>query len=393
MSLVQGLHGVIAIVLLCGLLFVEEAGVPLPIAPGELTLLAAGLLIAAGGLNPFAFVPLAIAACIAGALVGYSWARIVGERGLRTVAGKFRQSKNLERVSGRVRAGGARSIAISRSIIGLRIYTTLVAGAAGVSLRTFLLGMVPVTAAWVITYVVLGAVVGIPIERFFNSVEKLLAQGAILVAVGVGVFLAVRRAPGGERSVLMRVPYPVRVGVAIAIDTGIVASVVAGVLSGVRIAVGIHLIVDWVDAVVVVAMIALFYLIATRRGRGTVGETLLNAHYIRRFRVPTPMAMTNPAETGVFSDESLLPAAATLKALSDVSRLRIARVLVDGNRTLAQVAAAAGMQPEETLYHLAELEQSGIVRAEGGGEDRRYCLDDRVHTALLNLLPARTLAG
>lgn len=62
MSPLQGLHGTLAIVVLCGLLFVEEAGVPLPFAPGEVTLLAAGLLIASGGLNAFVFIPLAIVA-------------------------------------------------------------------------------------------------------------------------------------------------------------------------------------------------------------------------------------------------------------------------------------------------------------------------------------------
>jgi hypothetical protein len=44
MGFIQGLHGTMALVLLCSLLFAEEAGVPLP-TPGELTLIAAGLLI------------------------------------------------------------------------------------------------------------------------------------------------------------------------------------------------------------------------------------------------------------------------------------------------------------------------------------------------------------
>ena len=78
MSFLQGLHGVVAVVLLCGLLFAEESGVPLPFAPGEIVLLAAGLLIAAGGLDPYVFIPLAMLACIAGSVVGYSWARLVG---------------------------------------------------------------------------------------------------------------------------------------------------------------------------------------------------------------------------------------------------------------------------------------------------------------------------
>lgn len=51
MSFIEGLHGVVAIVLLCTVLLAEEAGVPLPM-PGELALVVAGLLIGTGGLDP-----------------------------------------------------------------------------------------------------------------------------------------------------------------------------------------------------------------------------------------------------------------------------------------------------------------------------------------------------
>ncbi|MGC1908773.1 MAG: VTT domain-containing protein, partial [Candidatus Dormiibacterota bacterium] len=132
MSFLSGLHGVVAIVLLCSLLFVEEAGVPLPFAPGELTLLAGGLLIAAGGLDPWVFFPVAYAACVAGATVGYSWARVVGERGMTGLAVRFHKARALERVAARVRAARPLGIGASRLIPGLRIYTTLVAGAFGV---------------------------------------------------------------------------------------------------------------------------------------------------------------------------------------------------------------------------------------------------------------------
>ena len=112
MSFLQGLHGAVALALLTGLLFAEEAGVPLPFAPGELTLLVAGLLIASGGLNPYVFIPLAMVACIAGSLVGYSWARLVGDGGLRALATRLRQLRNLERVEGRILSSGWLGIAL-----------------------------------------------------------------------------------------------------------------------------------------------------------------------------------------------------------------------------------------------------------------------------------------
>src|SRR5579864_3704934 len=112
MNFLQGLHGAVALALLPALLFTEEAGVPLPFAPGELTLLVAGLLIASGGLNPYVFFPLALVACIAGSLVGYSWTRLVGDHGLVALARRMRQQRNLERVSRRIRSAGWIGIAV-----------------------------------------------------------------------------------------------------------------------------------------------------------------------------------------------------------------------------------------------------------------------------------------
>jgi len=48
MTLLQGLHGTFAVVLICTLLFVDEAGLPLPIAPNEALLLLTGVLVASG---------------------------------------------------------------------------------------------------------------------------------------------------------------------------------------------------------------------------------------------------------------------------------------------------------------------------------------------------------
>jgi len=195
LNFLAGLHGAVALALLGGLLFTEEAGVPLPFAPGELTLLAAGLLIAAGGLDPYIFIPLALLACIAGSLLGYTWARAVGDRGLQALARRIHQQRALERVSGRIRSAGWGGVAVSRLIPGLRIYTTLVAGALRVRRSTFFLGIVPATVIWIAVYVALGVLVGVPIEHFFTAVQKLAIQGAILVVMGVGCYFLIRRTP------------------------------------------------------------------------------------------------------------------------------------------------------------------------------------------------------
>ena len=56
MGWVQGLEGVTLVFVICGLLFVEEVGVPLPFAPGDLVLAIGGIAIAGGRVSAAAIV-------------------------------------------------------------------------------------------------------------------------------------------------------------------------------------------------------------------------------------------------------------------------------------------------------------------------------------------------
>jgi len=160
LNFLQGLHGAVAIALLAGCSSPRRRG-PTPVRARELTLLAAGLLIAAGGLDPVIFVPVALVACVAGSLVGYTWAgrsAIVASRPWPPHSPAARPQAGL----GRVKSAEWGGIAVSRLIPGLRIYTTLVAGALRVRRRTFVLGMVPATVVWIAVYLALGVLVGSP---------------------------------------------------------------------------------------------------------------------------------------------------------------------------------------------------------------------------------------
>ncbi|MHB8314078.1 MAG: VTT domain-containing protein, partial [Candidatus Dormibacteria bacterium] len=370
MSFLSGLHGVVAMVLLCSLLFVEEAGVPVPFAPGELTLLAAGLLIAAGGLDPWVFVPLAFAACVGGAMVGYSWARIVGEHGLTGLAARFHQGHALQRVAGRVRSSGPVGIGASRLIPGLRIYTTLVAGAFGVRRRTFLVGLVPSTAIWVVVFVMLGMLVGIPVEHFLSQLARLEVQGAILLVIGIGGYLAIRRAPTREREPLVNLPAWARTALAVLIDLGVVASILTGLLSIARRLTGTGFIASWADGVVVVAAVAALYLLVTRRGTGaTVGEALLHTVYLPRRGQAEPRADS--------LDPGLQAAAEVLHILGTVPRLAVVRALLAGASSSSEVAREVAMSREECEFHLAALTHVGLVQVELSGFDgNRYGVQD-----------------
>ncbi|TMC50959.1 MAG: DedA family protein [Chloroflexi bacterium] len=297
MTFLAGFSGTVALLLLCFLLFSEEAGVPLPFAPGELVLIAAGLLIASGSLTWWLFVPLAWVACGGGAAIGYEWARALGAPGLEALAERLGAGRSLRRVEDRLRAAGPMGIAVSRLIPGLRIYTTLAAGAVRVDRRQFLLGALPAMAVWVVIFTVLGAVVGIPAEHFFTNIEKLALRGALLIVAGVGAWVAVRRVPpiSREDHILLDTPGVWRFAMAVAIDLVIVACIVVGLGALARGIAGVGEGAGWVEVLAVLATVAVFYVVITRRGVGaTAGERLLNLTYRRRGQSAQTTAATQP---------------------------------------------------------------------------------------------------
>jgi membrane-associated protein len=369
---------VLAIVLVCTVLFVEEVGIPLPI-PGELTLLAAGLLIATGGLDPWLFVPLSIASCFAGSLTGYSWARLVGEHGLRAAAAKFHQTKRLERVTARLQKAGPREIAFSRLVPGLRVYTTLVAGAAGVDRQTFLIGIAPATVLWVTVFLVIGVVAGVPAERFLGQLQGLVVQGGILILIGVGSYLGIRRVPAHSIAASTHISPKLRAVLAAGIDMAMIGAVVAGVLAIIRPLTPVGELAGWLDIVVVLVVIAAFYSLATRAGRRpTAGEKLLDANYLPQ---PAPDGSRRnlralarrivEAGTGPPRGD-MVRAAAMLRALGDAKRLQVVRLLLMADQSLAEVAGDLHLSQLEAAYALQQLQAAGLVMARETGEVERY---------------------
>jgi membrane-associated protein len=282
-TFLPGLNGTIAVVLFCGLLFAEDAGVPLPFAPGELVLLAAGLLIATGGLNPYVFIPLAFVACVSGAILAFTWAGAIGNHGLEAIARRLRGTRALRRVQKRVRAAGPLGIAVTRLIPGLRIYTTMAAGALHVSRRTFLSGVLLATAPWIAVFITLGAFVGLPLEHVFNQVSQIALQGLILVLVAIAAYVTVRRTPPAVHGGIVRLRQPLRTGLAAILDVCVVASVVVGLIAAGRPLFGTGFGSQWFDiALPMLVAVILYVVIARRSAGGTLGEALLNASYLRR---------------------------------------------------------------------------------------------------------------
>lgn len=282
MNLLLNLHGIVGIVLLCFLLYIEEAGVPLFFIPGEGVLIVAGILIANDSVPLWIFLPLACAAVLGGAITGYAWTRTLGSQGLGALAGRLGLSNAVDRAADRLRLAGPAGIGVCRLIPGMRVNATLVAGAFRLDFRSFLLGITPAAVVWVVAFTLLGMVVGLPAQHVLGSVGRLVTDGAVLIAVAVGGFFTLRHIPPVEQrdNALLRAPRPERLALALLVDLAIVASLVLGAAALIRAGVGIGDVDGFVDFVVIAVASVAAYAVAARRGVGlTGGEALLNVSY------------------------------------------------------------------------------------------------------------------
>lgn len=276
MTFIQGLQGTTAIILICVLLFIDEAGVPLPIAPNEGILVVAGIFVSTGAFPLWVIAPAAFIAMLAGMITGYVWARAVGQAGLRSVAQRLRAHKAYDRVSARLQTAGPVGIGLSRLVPGIRPYGTLVSGAAEVNLRTFLLGAIPALILWEIFWIGAGILIGLPAALLLGRFEKLLLRGIMLVAFGVAVWYGIQRIPENEHGGLVHVPAWLRSPLALLIDAAMSACVVIGLLAVIRRVA--HTTTDaWIEYVAIAVLLGVVY-VAGRTGT-TPGEHLMDARY------------------------------------------------------------------------------------------------------------------
>jgi membrane-associated protein len=280
-SFLTALHGAPSLVIVCAVLFAEEAGVPLPIAPGEVVLIGAGLLVASGALPVWVVLPAAYVAVLAGCLTGFAWARAIGPDRLRGLASRLRAERGFDRVTLRLRDVGIAGIGVSRVVPCLVIYTSLVAGAVGVSPRRFALGVAPAIAAWAAGYTALGIFFGVPAERLLGRYENLALRAGVVLAVLAITYLFLRRVPpahAGDPEGEPESRSALRLAGALAIDLGLVAVALAafGVLTRMQVPDAN----DISSSVFVVGTISLVYLLVARRSVGhTLGESLLGVRY------------------------------------------------------------------------------------------------------------------
>ena len=184
MTAIEQMHGPVLLGVICLLIFVEECGVPMPFAPGDLLLALCGLAIHNGSLNPVLGIGAVYLTTIAGAMAGRELFEVVGARLLRRLTGTTRLKGSLDRAARLLSRGGSAAVLAGRLTPGLRIHTNEVAGLLGLPRRTFLLGLAPGAAVYVAVFTGAGMVFGRPaMALLLHAVHRLGLGVTILLVV------------------------------------------------------------------------------------------------------------------------------------------------------------------------------------------------------------------
>jgi len=189
---IANLSGDLLIAVLASLVFIEESGIPIPFAPGDLLLMIAGIAIASDTVEPVPMVSALLLATILGAMVGREVFSAVGRPALMKVAEALRFRPALERATRLLRRGGAPAVFIGRLIPGLRIHTTQVAGVSKMPRLTFAAGLIPSVFVYIAIFVGAGALLGQPAVRLFHRAEHRFFVIAVSTLAAVAVVLSVR---------------------------------------------------------------------------------------------------------------------------------------------------------------------------------------------------------
>jgi membrane protein DedA with SNARE-associated domain len=173
---------------LAALLFVKDAGVPVPV-PGDLLVLGAGV---AAARDPEMAAVVLLAILVAGYLGGTLQFLLVRGTLRRAVLALLTRvgvpQAGIEAIAARLRRSGARGVAVSRMTPGVRVGAIAASGVAGLATPPFAAGLVAGNTVFVGAHFALGFVVGPPA---LDVLEQLGGTAIVVAVVGLGVLGAV----------------------------------------------------------------------------------------------------------------------------------------------------------------------------------------------------------
>lgn len=181
-----GLSGYPLIGVICGLIVLEELGIPMPMAPGDVLLVLAGVSIATGRVNPFVVVIAAYLSALLGALGGREIFEHIGRGALPRIARVLHAGGRVDDLTAKLRHGGSASVFLGRITPGLRIVTTYLSGLVAMPRRTFLIGLAPGIAVYQAVFIGLGAWLGLGVLTSSKPIELFLVLVTIVGLALIG---------------------------------------------------------------------------------------------------------------------------------------------------------------------------------------------------------------
>ncbi|MGZ8437904.1 MAG: DedA family protein [Candidatus Limnocylindrales bacterium] len=183
---------------IAGLILAKEAGVPIPV-PGDLVVIGAGVAANRGDLDPLAALVAIVLASIAGGILQYGLLRSVARPLLLRLLDRLGSAERVDRQTGRLRRGGARSVALARSTPGVRIVAIAASALAGVPAVPFVAGLAVGNALFIGAHFGLGYLIGPPVVAAVGGALGTLAVGAVVLSmVGAAGWVALRRRRQGQ---------------------------------------------------------------------------------------------------------------------------------------------------------------------------------------------------
>jgi len=186
-----------SIAFICCLIVLEELGVPMPMAPGDLLLVLAGAAIATGRVNPLVVVAATYVSAVGGAITGREIFGRLGTAALPRIAAFLHAGKRVDTLAARLRRGGAPAVFFGRITPGFRVVTTEVSGLISIPRRTFVKGLLPAVAIYQAVFMGLGAWLGraawSTIEHYAPRPGEVLVLLALVVAATLVAHVLAKR--------------------------------------------------------------------------------------------------------------------------------------------------------------------------------------------------------
>lgn len=184
--ILQFLHSKIVLAPLL-LLFIEEAGIPLPIN-GDIILAYTGYKLSLNPSGPGiwqAFFAAQVAALVGATILFYlskRWGQVVLLKLGKFIFLKEEQIRKAERLFAR---WGILAIIVGRHIPGLRVPITIFAATSGIKYLTFILSTFVSTSIWILFYLIAGKRIG---AHFHSEIQHYITGSVVVI---VGIFVAI----------------------------------------------------------------------------------------------------------------------------------------------------------------------------------------------------------